>query len=223
MDGGSIEWANWALVLVGIFGVTYAIKTLKAIKRQAKANEHMLAEIRAAGHQTDRLIEQAEKHADAARKSADALVKAERAWLMVDVEWETPKGHLSVGSQDGSFNTTAFVTLAARNQGRTPVWIAEWHAKFEIANTVPPKPDISGAEIHYGPHPVAVGASSELALAPIAAGCPGLNKIMLIYGVVKYRDVFTREDELRETWFGYLIPPSERLERLAHPEYNKNT
>jgi len=74
-----------SLVAIGAFGVAYAIKTLKAIERQAKANEGQLSEIKAAGQQTDRMIEHAGKQAEAAKKSAEALVNSERAWVMTEV------------------------------------------------------------------------------------------------------------------------------------------
>lgn len=48
------------LVAIGAFGVAYAIKTLKVIDRQAKANEAQLAEIKVAG---------------------EHVVGSERAWL----------------------------------------------------------------------------------------------------------------------------------------------
>lgn len=33
----SVEWANWALVLVGVAGVAFAIKTMKAVRQQGDA------------------------------------------------------------------------------------------------------------------------------------------------------------------------------------------
>jgi AbrB family looped-hinge helix DNA binding protein len=53
------------------------------IDRQAKANEDQLAEIKAAGQQTDRMIEHAGKQADAACLNAHAVVNAERQWMLI--------------------------------------------------------------------------------------------------------------------------------------------
>lgn len=45
--------------------------------------------------------------------------------------------------------------------------------------------------------------------------------MMVVYGIVKYRDIF---DKLRETTFGYRITPSRELVRLeGKGEYNKYT
>jgi hypothetical protein len=55
-------------------------------------------------------------------------------------------------------------------------------------------------------------------------GCEGpreLGKMMIIYGAVTYRDIF---GEIRETRFGYMVNPSNELERIpSYPGYNKYT
>ena len=74
----------------------------------------------------------------------------------------------------------------------------------------------------------------DVALQPIASdgdflwsvepGCQGpreLGKIMIIYGAITYRDIF---GEIRETRFGYMVNPSNELERIpSYPSYNKQT
>jgi hypothetical protein len=80
------------LVLVGVVGTFYAIKTLKAVERQAEANEDQLREIQQSAKKTDRMIELAAQEsenakaaADAAKKSADTLRGAERPWLFMQL------------------------------------------------------------------------------------------------------------------------------------------
>jgi hypothetical protein len=84
---------------------------------------------------------------------------------------------------------------------------------------------MDGAEIlNYVEPLTAGGPRSELRLRPC---CDGLlepeSPILLIYGVVKYRDAFRLD---RETWFGYEISGSAsnpRLGRLVgYPEYNQH-
>jgi hypothetical protein len=95
---------NWLLsvilVLIGGFGVLYARKTLKAIESQ-------LTEIRAAGKQTDRMIEHASTQAKAALLSVQAVINTERPWIVVRVERK--------GGSEFIFTAT--------NVGRTPAEI----------------------------------------------------------------------------------------------------
>ncbi len=149
------------LVAIGAFGVGYAIRTLKAIERQAKANEDTLAEIKAAGLQTNRMIEQAAKHADAAKQSADALVNSERAWVMTEVAFSADLLNLPdltnlriiCGMGGGGETIGADICLICRNNGRTPAWITKKQLHFRNVAVLPVDPDftveatgISGAE-----------------------------------------------------------------------------
>jgi hypothetical protein len=195
-------WPTWATFVVGIVVAVIYWKTLRAIEKQTEANH---------------------KSADAAHKSADALVSAERAWVMVEVHWATQRGQLFRNeSSDGTVRTMADVNLICRNQGKTPAWITERHIRIEVTDSVAPQPQLQGAEISYDPEPLAVGgADSFQHWSLIGDGWAGEGRFVLIYGVVKYRDVFSPS---RETWFGYIVKPDgHRLERIAHPEYNKNT
>ncbi len=124
-------------------------------------------------------------------------------------------------SSDGTIRTGAFVNLICRNQGKTPAWIVERHIRLEVTNSVAPKPQLQGAEISYDPEPLPVGGPESIQnWSLIGDGWAGEGRFTLIYGVVKYRDVFSPS---RETWFGYMVKSDGRLERIAHPEYNKNT
>lgn len=67
------------LVVVGGLGVYYAIQTLQGIKRQAKANEDQLTEIRESAEKTDRMILIAAQEAENGKISADAAKKSAEA------------------------------------------------------------------------------------------------------------------------------------------------
>jgi hypothetical protein len=177
------------------------LRTLRAIEKQTEANL---------------------KSADAAHKSAEALVSAERAWVMVEIHWTGQRGGLLRSeSSDGKIRTGAFVSLICRNQGRTPAWIVERHIRVEVTNSVAPKPELRGAEISYDLEPLAVGGRDSIQhWSLIGDGWAGMGAATLIYGVVKYRDVFSPS---RETWFGYMVAADGSLAPVAHPEYNKNT
>jgi hypothetical protein len=87
-------------VAVGGAGVAYAVKTLNAIKRQAKANEDQLTEIRESAEKTDRMIliaaqeaengkaatEAAKRSAESAFLNAQAIINSERPWLFIKIE-----------------------------------------------------------------------------------------------------------------------------------------
>jgi hypothetical protein len=169
-------WPTWATVIVGVVVAFIYLRTLRAIEKQTESNR---------------------KSAEAAHKSADALVSAERAWVMVEIHWATQSGHLARSeSSDGTIRTGAFVNLICRNQGKTPAWIAERHIRVEVTNSVAPKPQLQGAEISYDLEPLAAGGPDSIQhWSLMGDGWAGVGRATLIYGVVKYRDVFSPSRE----------------------------
>jgi len=163
---------------------------------------------------------------------ADALINSERAWVMADVEWDTSKwsdrgkGHVIEGSGTGGDTTGIYVVLTCRNEGRSPAWIEEKRARFQIVDALPDNPDLTSAEfIQVEPEPIGIGKAlphtNHISWQAIGTGHETLGKMMVVYGIVKYRDIF---DKLRETTFGYRITPSSELVRLeGKREYNKHT
>src|SRR5712692_11835127 len=107
---------------------------------------------------------------------AAALVNSERAWVMVDVEWDTAKwadrkAHVVEGSGTGGDTTGIYVVLTCRNEGRSPAWIEEKRARFEIVEVLPDTPDLSTAEfVQAGLEPVGVGRTNQSAWQAIAKG-----------------------------------------------------
>ncbi len=158
---------------------------------------------------------------------ANALINSERAWVMVDVKWDTDKwadskAHVVEGSGTGGDTTGIYVALSCRNEGRSPAWIEEERARFQIVDALPDTPDLTSAEfVHAVPEPIGVGKANQISWPATATGHESLGKMMVVYGVVKYRDIF---DKPRETTFAYRITPSTELVRLeGKREYNKHT
>jgi hypothetical protein len=194
--------SSFGLLLVGIAGVIIAICTLKKISAQTGS---------------------AIKTARAAKKSADALINAERAWIMVDIEWANKRPYVVTHAGP---RTEIDILLICRNQGKSPAWITERQVKTVMVTVIPPVPQMDGAEVlNYIEPLTANGPESKLRRRPC---CEGLvqpeGPVLLVYGVVKYRDVFRMN---RETWFGYEISGAAsdpRLGRLAgYQEYNHCT
>jgi hypothetical protein len=70
------EWANWALVIVGIWAACIAIGTLKQIRAET---------------------EHSGKLAKAALLHAQAVINAERPWMLVEYEWKNTEGLEGIG------------------------------------------------------------------------------------------------------------------------------
>jgi hypothetical protein len=165
------------------------------------------------------------------RRQDQHFTMSERAWVLASLEWDTSKwadgkGRVFEGSGTGGDTTAIYAVLSCRNEGNSPAWIEEKRAKFEIVSVLPPKPNLESAEfIQIGPEPIGVGNAlphtNQIAWQPEATGHVALGNMMVIYGVVKYRDIF---DKLHETTFGYKITPNRELVRLeGMREYNKHT
>jgi len=171
------------------------------------------------------------RQANIAQRSADAEVAVQSPWIMVNIEY-TPGMSRTLGAtrEKGGpeIHHTDFVfRFDCINHGKTPAVITEKSAKLIIVtkDTLPAKPDFSDAKVFDNhPEPLAAGEASkekrdEYFSAP---GYQGFDEWVVLYGVVKYRDVFGRDD--RQTTFGYIVTLGNKIERLpGYSEYNKNT
>jgi hypothetical protein len=232
-DGWYIAYVllTGALVLVGIYGVCMAKRTLTAIERQAKANEDQLTEIQQSAKKTDRMILLTAQQTENVKKSTDALINSERSWIMTELNWQDGHGRMSVNTSivDGEqvHTSSIYIVLKGKNEGRTPAWITSIKFWCKLYTESPPAiPDIARkiAFSHLGPEPLRIAQPRIDALNLTFEGQrTQVLSALLIYGVVEYRDVFGDH----ETWCGYIVrgdPESLRLQRLAgYPEYNKNT
>jgi hypothetical protein len=165
------------------------------------------------------------RSADAAKQSADVFIKSERAWVMVDLRWaDRPKIVETISN--GIRKISIEVCLVCQNDGRTPAWILERLIWFRVVDSLDEKPETTQPPswVEIGTDPVNVGASSTKKIELECEGAIRSGLAKVIYGHVKYRDVFKPD---RETWFGYALILShqgDRLDRLAgYPEYDRST
>jgi hypothetical protein len=156
----------------------------------------------------------------------------ERAWVMADVEsdsekWRDRKLHMLQGSGTSGDSTAIYAVLVCTNAGKSPAWLDEMRARFEIVETLPPIPNFESAEhIETGIVPLgmmeggAVPYVQRLSWTAIATGHEELGKMAVIYGFVRYRDIFQKR---RVTTFAYRVINGQlrRLENYA--KYNENT
>jgi hypothetical protein len=158
----------------------------------------------------------------------------ERAWVMAEIQPDPEKPskeRLQVfeGSGASGDSTAAMnAVLSCSNAGKTPAWIEETIAKFEMVKSLPQTPNFKSAQsIHRSTIPLgmaeggAVPHAQKIQWTPIAEGHQHTDEMAVIYGQVTYRDIFRKK---HRTTFGYKIRPHGRLERLeGYPEYNKGT
>lgn len=158
----------------------------------------------------------------------------ERAWVMAEIQPDSEKpnsGRLQVfegSGTDGDSTAAMNAVLICSNAGKTPAWIEETIAKFDMVKSLPKTPNFESAQSIQRfiiPLGMAEGGtipySQKIQWTPIAKGHQHTDEMAVIYGRVIYRDIFGRK---RVTRFGYKISPHGRLERLeGHPEYNKAT
>lgn len=158
----------------------------------------------------------------------------ERAWVMVEIQPDPEKpsdGRLQVfesSGTDGDSTAAINAVLNCSNAGKTPAWIQETIAKFEMVKSLPETPNFESAQsVQRSTIPLGMAEggtvphSQKIRWTPIAKGHQKTDEMAVIYGRVAYRDIFGRR---RTTTFGFKIRPHGGLERLeGHSEYNKNT
>jgi hypothetical protein len=203
---------NIYLTLIGFGGILAAIYTLEVISQQARSMRYQTKII---------------------RRSLDAQVASERAWVMVDI-WKSDP-FLMDGSQiirDGpkTYTTAAFVRCCCTNQGKTPCRITEIRAgmlmleSVDSTDALPKDPDLIATEIKVSV-PTSIAANGEPPSWDFSVEYQGnreIGRILVIYGVVKYRHMFSEEEV--QTTFGYKVTPGNQLVRLSKPpRYNENT
>lgn len=241
------------LVIVGALGVCYAARTLGKIERQAKANEGALSEIKAAGKQTDKMIEHAGKQADAALLSARAFMSSERAWILVrmlptgprnksdaglDFVWEDGTPLTATDIQNGRHKVPETVGYMVKNYGRTPGWVTSHWCDAKI---IPATPDLPIQPSYFSrPASIFVRKCDDLYapeadrknriiiptvdLIPVA----GRNSFLWVYGIITYRDVWDGAPHETRFCFYWHVPASGDMNPMGFyqegPEgYNKQT
>jgi hypothetical protein len=131
-------------------------------------------------------------------KQIATLRQIERAWVMIDI---SPRFFA-----DGTLGAD----LTFVNRGKTPAWVHGIWLKWNWVDRVPNKPDYDGlTESLKTPRPIApnesLDASSRFNTREPTA------KTAIIYGVLRYRDIFRQE---RKTCFGCYLTGDRILTRL---------
>lgn len=215
------DWADWvtwgssiALVIVGILGVGAAVWTLRLIKRQTEATEIA---------------------ANAAKASADAFVGLEQARIVVTVEPIFPS-RLNLHELK-----EVKVTAVIKNYGKSPAWITGMTAKLNIFGPpdlprdsaergptlygrLPDVPQYGDISMRDGPSILTPSVSFTLSLTLGRGDFERIRNgdaVLLVYGIVKYRDVFRKDQEPIKFCFVYDHYTREGAFSIGGPEaYN---
>jgi hypothetical protein len=165
------------------------------------------------------------RSANAAKDAADAVMNSERAWLIVDLSWKDGRRQGIIGESIsfGVQTWSVFVVVTSRNFGRTPAWITERRiGVLSSREPIPQNPPLGNAKVLASTSDTILvgepGYSTEEGVASSERIADESGRV--IYGVVKYRDIYGKE---RETTFGYRVTKNYYLERLSgFPQYNKH-
>ena len=171
--------------------------------------------------QTLEQMEIIRNQARATETAADAAIAAERAWVMVDVEKAPGAGFITEHTNPaGTYGTSAHIRCICSNQGKTPARLIEIRARL-LAGVMPLsiEPDLKIEIFDAGPRYLQpnVPFIKDGGIQGKSGG--GIGSMILIYGVVKYRHLFS--DKEVHTTFGYRLTPSGELTRLEGKEYRK--
>jgi hypothetical protein len=197
---------TWLILVVGIFGVLLAWRTLKDLETQTKA--------------LIKSAQAAQKYAEASEMSVRALTNIYRAWILFD--WTSH-----------SSNTATF-DLSIKNWGKTPAKlecisiVSKVLTEDELINlSVLPKEQLAHTSF---PIILAPGDSFRLpgGSAEYDAGkeLPNVHrntKMVVWYGVVVYRDMLTPDTEHRTRFCYRYNSKRAGLHAGGPPEYNETT
>jgi hypothetical protein len=212
---------NWPLVLVGIFGVLAAVRTLKRMESQIEEMKQqrgvmdgqltqMTSQVTEMQKQTTLIgdsVNAAKESADAALLNAQAVLDSERPWLIVTVE------------KNEAVARPGYFFFRVTNRGRTPARLIEGgtnHAFRTRPDELPVPPDYQPfllpintflapndsfcirrtlAETSEGVYPEGIIAAHKNGPGPSYAG-----ETLFFYGLLVYEDI------VGENRQGYVRP-----------------
>jgi hypothetical protein len=167
--------------------------------------------------------------AEAAKDSANALIDSERAWLLIEIDPLTDGGQdipfIGQGtSETGQPRTRFYSDIKLINGGRSPCWITDARLKFEIVDSLPEVPDFASQQTEEGWVGTPFGTEGKpfrYTWMPSFGGRESDATMTVVYGVVKYRDIFGQD---RTTNFGFKVVGGD-LKRLtdSYRKYNEYT
>jgi hypothetical protein len=221
---------NVGLFFVGFGGILVAVRTLRKIDEQIAATRDATVA--------------AQTSANAANESVKAVINSERAWVMLDSV--TPHDeHIANLILQGNYPVPK-LRVVFRNFGRTPAWITGHGFRFSIENKEwrPPNRYAGEIESTFGgplpPEPLPetwVPTVIEVSMEPplvhkltreeIQELISG-EKILILYGIVVYRDTFSTKPTLETSVCLRLVfrsaedrTPSRWM--YVYPEANRHT
>ena len=190
-----LTWFTGGLVIVGLIQAAILALTIRVLNRQTASNQNV-----------------------------------ERAWLMAEIDWDREKwsdgeGHIVEGTGTDGKHTAIWIVLTCHNEGKSPGWIYEKRLKFEVVKEIIPTPDFDSAQFVWaGREPIGIGQAfpntTKVPQLAVAEGHARDDYKMIVYGVVKYRDIFNRD---RSTTVGYEITRDRKMESLSQAAYNQST
>ncbi|HKD79973.1 MAG TPA: hypothetical protein VKH81_09780 [Candidatus Angelobacter sp.] len=197
-----------------------------AMFRQVRQMQH-------ANEQTNRLIEQATISALAAQKSADAadltakrLAQIEGSRIVPTVDWPLRPSIVNLDSlEQGNIvsRTGISVSVICKNEGKITAWITEKRLGVGFFDHIPQNPDFENIEfIFHGLHEVPREDRFKTDEGRICneSNDAGSMTMIVIWGIVKYRDIFS---DSRYSTFGYFVTVDRKLKRINLPIYNQST
>jgi len=170
------------------------------------------------------------------RRQTEHFRNTERAWVMLMPLKKTPLWQTSKHQSDW----IPTVDLQFQNYGRTPAWIVEVACRFVLVDK-DFSLDYGDSTVHPDGEPVPPGEKSlsfpkvfeerrtftDDDFTKIEFG----SSALLLYGFIKYRDVFFDRTGLRETYFAFRYRLMPRVQDVRpefwryvpNPEANKHT
>lgn len=149
------------------------------------------------------------------------LVNSERSWIIPRFNYPNSDRRIRILTTSKEMVIDLILTL--HNSGKTPAWITERRITLKVVESIPPNPlfgDQKGGDFWDFPHyPTATENSFD---DDIRCSCERVDiegKTVIVYGYVKYRDVFCPE---RWAYFGCEMRNG-YLYRIPSESYNHNS
>lgn len=167
----------------------------------------------------------------AIKKQSDAMVKSDRAWVMVDLEKVPIAGIVGeITTRDRGEPERHFRSFNVRcvcsNQGQTAARIVEKRCAVAAISGDDELPESPNLDIEIKdpiPHYLKANGDPWHTDWNIETEIDDSESIQLfvVYGVVRYRHLFS--DKVAQTTFGYTVGFDGQLKRLiGKPKYNEN-
>ena len=214
------EWASWALVIVAIWTAFIAIGTLRQIEQETKHSGELAKAAKDIAQTAVENATAASATARAAERSAESVKNIYRAWVLTG--W-------TMGNIADKFE------LWIHNYGQTPAQVISKHSKTEIVDNeaalanLPIPPDYGKNQL-LAPQMIAPNSKDSIVSFDIKTWANVLGewaslyqgeKITVIYGLIKYRDVLDPKVEHETRFCNWHSYKRNGLNVGGPPEYNK--